>query len=50
MNEVAYDRQKIDYLFQFAERSLEQLPHLDLVFERLQVLERIHKEAPNIHA
>ena len=50
MNDVAYDRQKVDFLYSFAERSLEQMPHLELILERLQVLERIHKEAPNVHA
>lgn len=50
MSDVAYERQKIDFLYSFAERSLEQLPHVDLITERLQVLERIHKESPNIEA
>ena len=50
MNDVAYEKQKIDFLYTFAERALEQLPHVDLVLERLQVMERIQKEAPNIEA
>lgn len=50
MSDVAYDRQKIDYLYSFAERAMEQLPHLELLSERLTVLERIQKESPNIQA
>ena len=50
MNDVAYEKPKLDFLYRFAEKSLETTPHLELVIERLQILEQIRKEAPNLEA
>ena len=35
LNDVAYEKAKIDFLHSFAEQSLEKLPHVDLLNERL---------------
>ena len=50
MEDVAYDQQKVDLVFDMAERSLEQKGHMDIILERLNVLENIHKESPNLEA
>lgn len=50
MNDVNYDKNKIDYLFQILERSLENGEHIKFIIERLKALEKIHKESPNIEA
>jgi len=48
MNEVNYDKNKIDFLFSMLEKSLESEDHVKTISMRLQALERIHKESPNI--
>ena len=50
MDDVAYDQQKIQMVFQMTERALEQKDHLDVILERLNVLESIHKESPNLES
>jgi hypothetical protein len=50
MNDVNYERPKIDFLYGLAEKAIEEQPHLDLIVERLSVLEQIHKQGPNIIA
>ena len=50
MNDVNYDKNKIDFLFQILERSLENGEHIKFIVERLKALEKIHKESPNIEA
>lgn len=50
MDDVAYDQQKIEVVFGFAERALEQKSHLQIILQRLNVLENIHKESPNFEA
>lgn len=50
MQDVNYDKNKIDYLFGLLELAMECEPELDLILERLQALEKIHKESPNIES
>lgn len=50
MNDVNYDKNKIDYLFEMLEKSMESEEQVDIVTEQLKALERIHKESPNIEA
>ena len=50
MNDVNYDKNKIDFLFSMHEKSLECEEHVRIISERLQALEKIHKESPNIQA
>ena len=50
MNDVNYDKNKIDYLFEMLEKSMETEVQVDIVTEQLKALERIHKESPNIEA
>ena len=50
MNDVNYDKNKIDYLFNILERSLESSEQVKFILERLKALEKIHKESPNIES
>ncbi len=50
MEDVAYDQQKVALVFDMTERALEQKDHLELLLERLTVLEKINKESPNLEA
>lgn len=48
MNDVNYDKNKIDYLFNILERSLESGDQVKFILERLKALEKIHKESPSM--
>jgi len=50
MEDVAYDQQKVALVFDMTERALEQKDHLEILLERLTVLETINKESPNLEA
>ena len=45
-----YDQQKIQLVYSMAEKSIEQKEHLEVILERLNVLENIHKESPNLES
>ena len=47
---MAYDKQKVDLVFDMTQKSIEQSRHLKVIIERLLVLERMNKESPNIEA
>lgn len=42
MNEIDYDKNKIDFLFHMLEKSMEHDSLLELILERLTALEKIH--------
>jgi len=48
MEDVAYDQQKVDLVFGMTEKALEQKSHLDIILQRLTVLENIHKDSKNL--
>jgi len=48
MSEVNYDKNRVDYLFELLEKAMETDEQVDVINERLQALEKIHKESPNI--
>ena len=50
MEDVAYDQQKVALVFDMTERALEQKDHLDIILERLSVIEKMNKESPNLEA
>jgi C4-type Zn-finger protein len=50
LKEENYDNNKIEYLFEMLEKSLESGEQVNVILERLKALERIHKESPNIEA
>ena len=50
MNDVNYDKNKIDFLFQMLEKAYETEEHVRIITERLRALEKIHKESPNLEA
>lgn len=50
MEDVLYDQQKVQLVFDMTERALEQKAHLEIVQERLSVLEKMNKESPNLEA
>ena len=50
IQDVAYEKQKVDLVFDMTEKSIEQSGHLAIIIERLKVLETINKESPNIEA
>ena len=39
MQDISYDKSKVDVVFNFTERALEQNDHLTIIQERLKVLE-----------
>jgi hypothetical protein len=48
--DLAYDKQKVDMVLEFTEKAIEKEMHLDILIERLKVLEQMHSESPNIEA
>mmetsp|Transcript_3391 Transcript_3391/g.5711 ORF Transcript_3391/g.5711 Transcript_3391/m.5711 type:complete len:149 (+) Transcript_3391:1434-1880(+) len=48
MNDVNYDKNKIDFLFAMLEKAYESEEHVHIIHQRLFTLEKIHKESPNI--
>ena len=48
MREIDYDKNKIDFLYEMVNKALEQGGQVEILIERLQALEKIHKESPNI--
>ena len=48
MNFTNYDQNKIEYLYELLEKSLESGDHSATILQRLTCLEKIHKESPNI--
>lgn len=50
MEDVSYEKKKLDLVYLMVERSLEQKGHLDIIVERLKVLESMNKESPNLEA
>ena len=42
MQDISYDKSKLDVVFNFTERALEQGDHLNIICERLKVLEQMH--------
>ena len=50
MQDIAYDKSKLDLIFSTTEKALEQRSHLDIVHERMRVIEQMHNESPNLEA
>ena len=50
MNDVNYDSNKIEFLFQMLEKQFESEEHVVIILERLKAIEKIHKESSNIEA
>ena len=50
MNDVNFDKNKIDFLFAMLEKAYESEDHVALISQRLHALEKIHKESPNIES
>ena len=48
VQDINYDKNKIDYLFELLEKQFMCGDHLHIVTERLKALETIHRESPNI--
>ena len=48
VQDINYDKNKIDYLFELLEKQIMCGDHLHIVTERLKALETIHRESPNI--
>ena len=39
MQDIAYDKNKLDLIYNTTEKSLEQKSHLDIICERMKVIE-----------
>ena len=50
MQDIAYDKSKVDLVFNTTEKALEQTSHLEIICERMKVLEQMHQESPNLEA
>ena len=50
MEDVSYDQQKVALVFSMTESAIEQKDHLDIILERLLVLENMNKESPQLEA
>lgn len=50
MNDVNYDKNKVDFLFSMLEKAIENEDHVRIIAERLRALEKIHKDSPNIES
>ena len=48
MDYINYDKNKIDYLYEILNKSMEYDDHVLIVLDRLKSLEKIHKDSPNI--
>ena len=42
MQDIAYDKGKVDLVFSTTEKALEQNSHLEIICERMKVLESMH--------
>ena len=50
MQDIAYDKSKVDLVFNSTEKALEQNSHLEIICERVKVLEQMHLESPNLES
>ena len=50
MNDVNYDKNKVEFLFTMLEKAIESEDHVKIIAERLRALEKIHKDSPNIES
>ena len=50
MQDISYDKSKVDLVFNTTEKALEQNSHLKILCERLKVIEEMHNESPNLEA
>jgi len=50
MPEIDYDKNKIKFVHMFTERALESNEHIQMIVNRLKVIEKIHEDSPDINA
>ena len=50
MRDVDYDRNRLELVFQMTEQALSTGEVLEMLNDRLCVLEKIHQDSPNIEA
>ena len=50
MQDIAYDKGKVDLVFSTTEKALEQNSHLEIICERMKALELMHQESPNLES
>ena len=48
MKDVDYEKSKIDHVYQMTEHSLEQSACVDMLLERLKLIEQIHAQSPGL--
>ena len=48
MKDVDYEKSKIEHVYQMTEHSLEQSACVDMLLERLKLIEQIHAQSPGL--
>merc|ERR1712032_1602611 len=48
METINYDKSRIDFLYDFLEKFMENEEHVEIILDRLKSLEKIHTESPTI--
>lgn len=49
MRDVDYEHNKINLVYQMTEHSIEQSPCMDMLLDRLKLIEQMHKESPGLN-
>jgi hypothetical protein len=48
MKDVEYEKTKVDYVYEMTEHSLESNSQIDMLLDRLKMIEQIHLQSPNL--
>jgi len=48
MKDVEYERTKVDYVYEMTEHSMESNNQIDMLLDRLKMIEQIHQQSPNL--
>jgi hypothetical protein len=48
MKDVEYDRTKVDYVYEMTKHSLEGNSQIDMLLDRLKMIEQMHQQSPNL--
>ena len=50
MPELDYDKNKIQFVHMFTERAMESNEHIQMIVNRLKVIEKIHEDSSDINS
>ena len=50
MEDVSFEQKKVQLVFGMTEKALEQKAHLNVILERLHVIEKMNQDSPDLEA